>query len=310
MRAVAIDAFGETPVVHELPMPEPGPGELLVHVQASSVNGFDLAVASGMIKDLMPHAFPLVLGRDFAGVVEAVGPDVSHFGVGDMVFGMVLKPMLQDGAFGEYITVQETFGVTKVPDGLDVSLAGALALAGVAGLMCVDAVAPQAGETVLISGATGGVGAYAMQLVRSRGAEVIATAKPGQEEAFVHELGATQTVDYGADVTDGVRALRPDGVDAVIHLAGDARRLVDALKPGGRYASTLLFSPEMSAGWPVTVTAITAVPESVRLAYLGHEAAAQRLRVPVQRSYALDAIPQAFADFAAGTCGKLAVTIG
>src|SRR5262245_32917672 len=238
MRAVAIDAFGQTPAVQELPLPEPGPGELLVHVQSSSVNGFDLAVASGMIKDLMPHAFPLVLGRDFAGVVEAIGSEVSGFSVGDNVFGVALKPVLQDGTFGEYVTVPESFGVTKVPDGVDIPLAGALGLAGVAALMSVDAVAPGAGETVLISGATGGVGAYATQLVRARGAEVIATAKPGEEEAFVHELGASQTVDYSGDVTDGVRALRPEGVDAVIHLAGDARRLVDALNPGGRYAST------------------------------------------------------------------------
>jgi NADPH:quinone reductase len=309
MRAVAIDAFGQAPSVQELPMPVPGPGELLVHVQASSLNGFDLAVASGMIKDLMPHAFPLVLGRDFAGVVEALGPDVSQFSIGDVVFGVLLKPVLQDGAFGEYITVPETFGVTKAPAGLDVPLAGALGLAGVAALMSVEAVAPTEGETVLISGATGGVGAYAIQLVCARGAEAIATAKPGQEEGFVRDLGATQTVDYGADVTDGVRGLRPEGVDAVIHLAGGARRLVDALKPGGRYASTLLFSPEMSAGWPVNVTSITASPDGARLAYLAQAVVAQRLRVPIQRSYALEMIPQAFADFAAGTCGKLAVTI-
>jgi NADPH:quinone reductase-like Zn-dependent oxidoreductase len=310
MRAVAIDAFGQTPAVQELPLPVPGPGELLVRVQSSSVNGFDLAVASGMIKDLMPHAFPLVLGRDFAGVVEATGPNVSGFSVGDVVFGVVLKPVLQDGAFGEYVTVPESFGVTKVPNEVDIPLAGALGLAGVAALMSVDAVAPGAGETVLISGATGGVGAYATQLVRARGAEVIATAKPGEEEAFVRELGAAHAVDYSGDVTDGVRALCPEGVDAVIHLAGDARRLVDALKPGGRYASTLLFSPEMSAGWPVSVVSVTASPDGERLAYLAHEVAAQRLRVAIQRSYALDEIPQGFADFAAGTCGKLAVTIG
>src|SRR5215813_1847193 len=123
MRAVAIDSFGQTPAVHELPLPEPGPGELLVRVQSSSVNGFDLAVASGMIKDLMPHAFPLVLGRDFAGIVEATGADVSGFSVGDVVFGVVLKPVLQDGAFGEYVTVSESFGVTKVPDGVGITLA-------------------------------------------------------------------------------------------------------------------------------------------------------------------------------------------
>src|SRR6476661_2133289 len=139
MRAVAIDAFGETPVVQELPMPEPGLGELLVHVQASSVNGFDLAVTSGMIKDLMPHAFPLVLGRDFAGVVEATGADVLQFSVGDIVLGVVLKPMLQDGAFGEYVTVPEGFGVIKVPDGVETQPAGALGLAGVAALMSLDA---------------------------------------------------------------------------------------------------------------------------------------------------------------------------
>jgi NADPH:quinone reductase-like Zn-dependent oxidoreductase len=310
MRAVAIHDFGQTPTVLELPTPTLGPGEMLVHVQASSVNGFDLAVASGMIKDLMPHQFPLVLGRDFAGVVEATGPGVSRFAIGDSVMGVVLKPMLHDGAFGEYVTISEGFGVTKIPAGLDMTHAGALGLAGTAALMSVEGVSPSAGETVLISGATGGVGAYAIQFVCARGAEVIATAKPGEEDAFVRDYGATYIVDYSADVTDQALVLRPGGVDAVIHLAGDARRLVDALKPGGRFSSTLLFSPEMSAGWPVSVLGITASPDAERLAFLAQEAAGQRLRVPIQRTYALDQIPQAFAHFAAGTCGKLSVTIG
>jgi NADPH:quinone reductase-like Zn-dependent oxidoreductase len=98
MRTIAVDDFGAPPTLHELPTPEPGPGEVLVRVEASSVNGFDLAVASGMIKGLMEHRFPLVLGRDFAGTVVATGPDTSRFTVGDAVFGVVFKPLLQDGA--------------------------------------------------------------------------------------------------------------------------------------------------------------------------------------------------------------------
>src|SRR6476469_7366369 len=107
MRAVAIHDFGDTPSVQEIPMPVPGPDEILVHIQTSSVNGFDLAVASGMIKGLMEHQFPLVLGRDFAGVVEATGPEVSRFAVGVAVFGVVLKQALHDGAFGEFVSVSE-----------------------------------------------------------------------------------------------------------------------------------------------------------------------------------------------------------
>lgn len=309
MRAIAVDDYGAAPSLHELPTPTPGPGEVLVHIAASSVNGFDLAVASGMIKGLMEHRFPLVLGRDFVGTVEARGEGVTRFDLGDTVFGMVLKAYLHDGAFGEYVAVPEGFGIAKVPNGLSLPQAGALALAGVAAQMSVEAVAPSAGETVLISGATGGVGACAIQLVTARGATVIATAKPGMETDFVRQLGAANTIDYTGDVVAGVRAQFPNGVDAVIHLAGDGIALTDTLVPNGRIASTLLINPEMFADRPVKATGIIANPEPTRLEYLASEAAAGRLRISIERSYTLEQVPQAFADFAAGTLGKLAITL-
>jgi NADPH:quinone reductase-like Zn-dependent oxidoreductase len=308
MRAVAQDAFGSPPTLHDLPTPTPGPGEVLIRIQASSVNGFDLAVASGMIKGYMEHQFPLVLGRDFAGTVEATGPEAARFAVGDQVFGVVLKSVLHDGAFGEYVTMPEAYGVTKIPDGLDMTNAGALGLAGTAALMSVEAVAPVAGETVLISGATGGVGAYAIQMCVSRGATVIATAKPGEEADFVRELGAATTVDYTGDVVGAVRSECPDGVDALIHLAGDASQVADALKSAGRLASTLILAPDAFAGRPITATGIAGDPSVARLDRLAEDAAAGRLRIMIQRTYSLEQIPQAFADFAAGTIGKLAVT--
>lgn len=312
MRAIAINAFGAPPTLHELPVPEPGSGEVLIQVQTSSVNGFDLFVASGMIKGLMEHQFPLVLGRDFAGTVVATGPDTSRFTVGDVVFGVVFKPVLHDGAFSEFVTMPEQFGVTPVPEGMDIASAGVLGLAGVAALMSVEAVVPTAGEHILISGATGGVGAYAIQLALARGAEVIATARPGREADFVRGLGATSTVDYGggADVLAAVRALQPGGVQAVIHLAGDGHLLADALVPGGRIASTLLVSPKAFAGRNMRATGIVASFESTRLAHLANEVIAGRLRTTVERSYHLEEVPQALADFAAGTCGKLSITMG
>src|SRR5215211_9394028 len=92
VRAMAIDDFGTAPALHDVPVPEPGPGEVLVRVHASSINGFDRSVVSGGVKDMMEYQFPLILGMDFAGTIEAVGPGASRFAVGDRVFGVALKP--------------------------------------------------------------------------------------------------------------------------------------------------------------------------------------------------------------------------
>lgn len=150
---------------------------------------------------------------------------------GDVVFGVVTKPALGDGAFGEYVTAPVA-GTAWVPAGLDLAVAGALGLAGTAALAAVDAVAPLPGQTVLVSGATGGVGAFAVQLAAARGAYVISTARPGEDDdAFLRDLGAHHTVDHTGDVPAAVAALRPDGIHAVVHLAGDGLDLADMLVP-------------------------------------------------------------------------------
>src|SRR5215218_1793172 len=112
MRAIALSAAGAEPRLTELPVRGPGPGEVLVHVAASSVNGFDLAVVAGWIAQYMEYRFPVVLGKDFAGTVEGVGPGVSRFAVGDQVFGVVMTPHVGgDGGFAEYVVVGEGYGV-------------------------------------------------------------------------------------------------------------------------------------------------------------------------------------------------------
>ncbi|GIF26719.1 NADPH:quinone reductase-like Zn-dependent oxidoreductase [Actinoplanes tereljensis] len=305
MRAVVIAEQGASPALAELPTPSPSAGELLVRVEASSLNGFDTAVAAGYLTGMMEHRYPVVLGKDFAGTVEAVGPGVTRFAAGDRVFGVVTKPFLGDGGFSEYVVVGDGLGVAAIPGGLDVSTAGVLGLAGTAAVDALDAVAPQAGETVLVSGATGGVGAIAIQYAVAAGARVIATARPGAEADLVRELGATGIVDHTGDLAAQVRELAPAGVDVVLHLAGDGAALTGVLAEKGRLASTLGLGPDQH---PAAVS-IMATPAAQTLDRLAADAADGRLTVPVSRTYPLAEVPAAFGDFAGGTLGKLAITL-
>jgi NADPH:quinone reductase-like Zn-dependent oxidoreductase len=219
------------------------------------------------------------------------------------VFGVVMKPYLGDGGLGEYLVVGEQYGIARVPHGLVPGDAGALGLAGTAARDSVDAVAPRDGDLVLISGATGGVGAMALQYALAAGADVIATARPGDEEEFVRGLGATHVVDYAGDLADQVRGIAPDGVSGVVHLAGDAPQLASLLAPGGRIVSTLGFGPDQH---PAAV-GVMASPEAATLDRIAADAASGALRVPITRTYPLQEAAQALADFAAGALGKLAV---
>ncbi|MFD1544919.1 NADP-dependent oxidoreductase [Nonomuraea guangzhouensis] len=309
MRALVVTAVPGSPALTEVPAPAPEAGELLVRVAATSVNGFDAATAAGMLQGMMEHRFPLVLGKDFAGTVEAVGSDVTGFMAGDVVFGVVMKPFLGTGSLGEYVTVTAGYGVTRVPDKLGVSEAGALGLAGAAALAAVEALDPREGESLLIVGATGGVGALVLQYAQARGAKVIATARPGAEADFVRDLAGdgVDVVDHSGDLAAQVRALAPGGVTAGLHLAGDGTLVADLVADGGRFASTLGFAPE---GDRLAATAIMADPTVAILDRLAADAAGGAIRVPVTRSYPLAEAAQAFDDFGAGAIGKLAITLG
>src|SRR5215217_8356156 len=158
MRASVLPDFERQPTLADIPMPEAKPGEVLVRVRAASVNGVDLSIASGQLQGMLEYDFPVVLGKDFAGTVETVGDGVTGFSAGDRVFGVVSDPSpLHSRSFAEYVTVPAGPNLTRIPEGVDFAAAGVLGLAGTAANQAVDAIAPTAGETVLVSGATGGV---------------------------------------------------------------------------------------------------------------------------------------------------------
>jgi NADPH:quinone reductase-like Zn-dependent oxidoreductase len=310
MHASVLPDFERQPTLADIPTPEAKPGEVLVRVHAASVNGVDLSIASGRLQGMLEYHFPVVLGKDFAGTVEAVGTGVTGFAAGGRVFGVVSDPSpLSSRSFAEYLAVPAGPNLTHIPEGVDFAAAGVLGLAGSAALQAVDAVAPAAGETVLVSGATGGVGAYAVQLAAARGATVIATARPGGEEDFVRDLGASHGVDYTGDVAAQVRAKRPGGVEAVLHFAGDGAALGELLVSGGRLASTLIMSPDQLPVPNAHVSGVFANPDAATLDRLAAEVAAGRLKTPIQQTYTLDRIGEAFAAFAAGKRGKLAVSV-
>ena len=302
MKAVSISEFNADPIARDVATPVPADGEF------ASINGMDAMTWAGMIEGVMPYELPITLGRDVSGVVAALGAGVAGLAVGDPVFGMLLTMPLRDGTFAESVAVP-FWGLTKRPDGLDAKSAGALALAGTAAKTAIDALALAEGQTVLIAGATGGVGGLAIQLAKSRGATVIATAATPEETAFVRDLGADETVDYRADLAAAVSALHPDGVDAVLHAAGDGVALAGLVAPGGRFASTLGVGPDQLARRDIESTVVMAIPNSETLDALAAAFADGSLRVPISQTYTLDQISQALKDFTSGTMGKIAVAV-
>jgi NADPH:quinone reductase-like Zn-dependent oxidoreductase len=307
MRAVAMTGFDTAPTLTDLDVPEPAEGEVRVRIRAASVNGFDLAVAGGYTKDYMEHRFPLVLGKDFAGEVDAIGAGVTGYAVGDRVFGTVTKPYLGDGSFAEYVTVPTAVGLAPLPESVSFTDAAALGLAGAAAHGIIDGAALEPGHTVLVIGATGGVGHQVVQLAAAAGARVIATAHTDAERELVTRLGAHATVDHTGDLSSQVHEIAPDGVDAVAHLAGD-QSSVELVRDGGRFVSTLVQSPDQVPTQTATVIPVFANPTREVLDQCAQSLASGDTTVTVQQVFPLEQLQAAFNTFGQGTLGKVVIT--
>jgi NADPH:quinone reductase-like Zn-dependent oxidoreductase len=311
MKAFALLSADAPAALVDLPDPDLAPDGLRIRVTAASVNGFDIFEATGNLVRFMEHRFPTVIGRDFSGVVEAVGAEWADVEVGDEVFGFVKSlPPLDVGTFAELVAEGPRLVVAGKPSGVSFIEAAAIPLAGSTALDAVDAVHPGPGETVLIVGATGGVGSFAVQFAAQRGATVIATAKPGDEDALVRSLGASETVDYaGGDIVGTLRARHPGGIDALIDLVNRDEAfgpVADLVRDGGRIATTLgAADVDALATRGVRATNIAGDPTHDKLTTLAEAVAAGTLTVPVQETFALDEAPAALEAFTAGTRGKI-----
>jgi NADPH:quinone reductase len=241
MRAFAVQSFGEAPAIHELPVPV-ADGAFLIRVTYAGVNPIDYKLVERLTAT---STYPFVMGIDFAGIVERVpagGPDLR---TGDRVFGMARA----NGAYAEYTAVApgvKTEPLARIPDGVTDPQAAALPIAGITALRSLDLLGVAADQRLVVMGATGGVGGYAVQMAHARGAHVIATVRGDVDAA--RRLGAEEIYDASAgEVIDALRASHLDGVDAVLDLVNgpDAiRRDAEILKPGGRLVSTVYAANE------------------------------------------------------------------
>jgi NADPH:quinone reductase-like Zn-dependent oxidoreductase len=310
MKAFTLDAFDSRPGLRtDLPEPALADDQVLVRVRASSANPVDDAIAGGMLRDIADYEFPVILGRDYSGVVEQAGGAVTRLRPGAEVFGCLphADPGVHSGTWAELIAVAEGEFIAPKPSSLDLAGAGALALAGVTAMACVDALALSDGDTLLVIGATGGVGSLAIQIAAHAGVPVVATGR-GDDVEYLKELGARRVVDRDGDITQEAR--RHHEVTAVIDLVSSTAEAFSAstgaLEAGGRAASPL----GAASGAPGQVN-VMAVPSSENLERLARLIDDGGLRVPVQHTYPLERAGEALDAVATvHKRGKLAVAVG
>jgi NADPH:quinone reductase len=242
MRAITVSEYGAAPALTQMPDPRPGSGQLLIKTEAAGMNPMDRTIADGGWKEAMPASFPLILGADVAGVIEAVGEGAGKFLPGDEVFGQLLiAPLGTAGTYAEYVAVTEDAPLARLPKDLEPSIAAALPTAGVTALEIVESLEPLTGKTVLMVGAAGGVGSFATQLAANAGAQVIAVA-PAAVDDRMRDYGAAETLDRTeTSVADTVQRTHPHGIDVLVDVASDADEfatLAALVRPGGTALTT------------------------------------------------------------------------
>ena len=241
MRAFAVRSFGEAPAIHDLPIPAVD-GAFLIRVRYAGVNPIDYKLLERLTAT---STYPFVVGIDFAGVVERVPKGERELRAGDRIFGTART----HGAYAEYTAVApgvKTEPLARIPDDVTDEQAAALPIPAITALGSLELLGVTADQRLVVMGATGGVGGYAVQMARSRGVHVIATVRGDADEA--RRLGAEEVYDTKAvDVVDALRASHPDGVDAVLDLVNGSdaiRRDAEILKSGGSLVSTIYAADE------------------------------------------------------------------
>jgi len=308
MKAITLTELGTQPALRtDQPAPTPGPDEVLVRVHASSVNPVDNAIAAGVLKDMVEHVFPITLGRDYAGVIEEIGADVTSFSVGDEVFGSIpgMTPNVHAGSWAELIVVPESTSIARKPLGVDLATAGAAPLAALTAMSAIDALALAQGTTLLVIGATGGVGSLAVQLATAAGATVIAPALP-EDEDYLRALGVADILSRDENIAVATRERYPDGIDALLDNVSFAPGAYDAaLKDGARVAS-----PNNAAGDGPDRTNVMSAPTSEKLERVARLLDGGTLKVHIQHTYPLDRAAAAMNALATThTKGKIALQI-
>jgi NADPH2:quinone reductase len=272
MRAVVMNGYGGTEVLAlvEMPRPVPGAGETLVRIRAAAVNPADGKWRAGMFAGIAPITFPHVLGYDIAGEVEG-GEGFAH---GTRVFGML--DAFSKGGYAEYVAAP-TAQIAVIPDALDFQTAAAIPTAGLTGTQMAHAIDIEQGSLVLVTGAIGAVGRFAVHALKKRGARIVAAVRGAHRESAL-ALGADEVVDLGHDDWPGPL------FDHVLDTVGgeEVGRLCTRLKPGGRIL-TAATTPIPVAGLPAQPEFFRVQPDARQTRQLGEAVAAGEIEVAIAK---------------------------
>jgi NADPH:quinone reductase-like Zn-dependent oxidoreductase len=311
MRAVGVKRFGAEPVEINVAKPDPGPGDLLVRVEAAGLNPVDIMIASGVYGT--GFQLPLVMGRDFAGRVEAVGSAVDRFAVGDAVFGQTPVPT---GSYAEYVVVPQDSPVAAAPDSIDLKTAAALPTAGMTALGILDQAKVRGGESMVILGAAGGVGTFLTQLASARDVRVVAVTR-GDESVRMGLFGAAVTVDTTEERLEDrlERDEYPEGVDVLVDLVSAVPTEFEANKALVHDGGVVLSTRGAAGKHGVVQSGVDEIayvlqPSADLLATLAKEVDAGALKVSVEAEVPLEQAPQAVArNQAGGARGKTIIKL-
>jgi NADPH:quinone reductase-like Zn-dependent oxidoreductase len=313
MRAAAIDRFGgpEMIALHTLPLPEVEPDEVLIRIESAGVAEWDpFEREGGFVKMLgTTPRFPYVLGTDGAGTVAKVGKQVTGFKIGDRVYGGALANP-KGGFYAEYASVKGDY-VSRIPDKLSIDQAGVMLSDAVTGLRGLDDILRvKRGESVMIFGASGGIGHMAVQLAKRMGARVFAVASGDDGVALATHLGADAVVDgHRDDVAAAARAFAPRGVDAALVTAGGeaADQALTAMREGGRVAYPNGVEPPPNARPGVKVTAYDGEPDRDIIERLNRLIEDGPFEVHIARTFSLEQAADAHRALDEHHLGKLAL---
>ena len=288
-RAVRFDRYGGRDVLYitDIEMPVPGPGEVVVEVRAAGINPGEAAIRTGAMHEMFPATFPSGEGSDLAGVVTALGPNVTEFAVGDEVLGFSFRR----SSHATHTAVPVGQLIHKPPQ-LRWEVAGSLYGVGATAYAAVRAVAPQLGETVAVSAAAGGVGSIAVQLLVQRKARVLGIAGPGNAD-WLRAHGVTP-IAYGDGLADRLREAAPDGIDAFIDLFGPdyVQLAVDLGVAPERIETIIAFEKAGAVGAKTDGSVEASTPEV--LAEIAELVATGAIDFDIAETFPLDRVADAF----------------